>query len=408
CGVIGTSGGLSVVCRLLLGYAATVEDRRLLGAGSPILRRLLDAYGGGCFPAFFAPALHHLYILTALARGCTGFGDEYRDGWVIAALRPLNHAVELLRIQAERGALNGQETRLLANARGLAEQLLPGVEALQPSPDQWAAMSGVERSLIWERLGVDEEGQQMHPLPSGHSFRAEQDSLGHYSLPGWEQKRGLPHYVTFEHADGKSRTGEEFKCNSGQTETEWDAANVPAADAGRRQGEEGKAAAQEQRRDGGLLPPSRHIRLPRDAEGRKPAGRIRRALHAAQPGAPPQIRRLRQCLRPSQLLHAPGARLLQFHYAKAGAEVHKCGPSNATDFYDELRWVNTSAVESVNSFLKRFRTLGWYSGLESFMIFLPILLSGYNVDLRRVDDAKLTVALPARLWSAAVRRLLLQ
>jgi hypothetical protein len=88
--------------------------------------------------------------------------------------------------------------------------------------------------------------------------------------------------------------------------------------------------------------------------------------------------------------------------------VHKSGPSNGTEFYDKVRWVNTSAVESVNSFLKRFRTLGWYSGLESFMIFLPILLSGYHVDLRRVDDAKLTVALPARLWSAAVRRLLLQ
>jgi hypothetical protein len=59
----------------------------------------------------------------------------------------------------------------------------------------------------------------------------------------------------------------------------------------------------------------------------------------------------------------------RFHYAKAGAKVHKC----ATKFYDELRWVNTSAVESVDSFLKRFRTLGWYSGLESFMVFLLIL-----------------------------------
>jgi hypothetical protein len=240
CGVIGTSGGLSVVRRLLLGYAATVEDCRLYGAGSPILRRLLDAYGGVGFPAFFAPALHHLYILTALARGCTGFGDEYRDGWVIAALKPLNHAIELLQIRAERGALDGQETRLLADARGLADRLLPGVEALRPSPAQWATMSGVERSLIWERLKRDEEGHQMHPLPLGHGFRAEQDALGHYALPGWEQKRGLPHYATFEHTNGKSRTGEELKCNSGQTETKWVAANVPGLTRGGKKGKKAK------------------------------------------------------------------------------------------------------------------------------------------------------------------------
>jgi hypothetical protein len=87
--------------------------------------------------------------------------------------------------------------------------------------------------------------------------------------------------------------------------------------------------------------------------------------------------------------------------------VHKCGPSNATEFYDELRWVNTSAVESVNSFLRRFRTLGWYSGLESFMVFLPILLSGYNVDLKRVDNAKQLIVVQARQWSDAIRAMLL-
>jgi hypothetical protein len=61
----------------------------------------------------------------------------------------------------------------------------------------------------------------------------------------------------------------------------------------------------------------------------------------------------------------------------------------------------------VNSFLKRFMTLGWFSRLESFMVFLPIILSGYNVDLRRVDDAKLAVAVQARQWSDAVRGMLL-
>jgi hypothetical protein len=52
-------------------------------------------------------------------------------------------------------------------------------------------------------------------------------------------------------------------------------------------------------------------------------------------------------------------------------------------------------------------TLGWFSRLESFMVFLPIILSGYNVDLRRVDDAKLAVAVQARQWSDAVRGMLL-
>jgi hypothetical protein len=82
----------------------------------------------------------------------------------------------------------------------------------------------------------------------------------------------------------------------------------------------------------------------------------------------------------------------RFHYVKAGAKVHKCGPSNSADSYNCLCWVNTSAVESVNSFLKGFRSLGWYSGLDNFMVILPLLLDAYNANLRRVNDAKLFVA----------------
>jgi hypothetical protein len=98
----------------------------------------------------------------------------------------------------------------------------------------------------------------------------------------------------------------------------------------------------------------------------------------------------------------------RFHYAKAGAEVHKCGPSNSADSYDSLRWVNTSAVESVNSFLKGFRSLGWYSGLDNFMVILPLLFDAYNANLRRVDDAKLFVAIAAGLWTTAIRGILLR
>jgi hypothetical protein len=97
----------------------------------------------------------------------------------------------------------------------------------------------------------------------------------------------------------------------------------------------------------------------------------------------------------------------RFHFAKAGAEVHKCGPSNAVDTYDSLHWVNTSAVESVNSFLKGFRSLGWYGGLQSLMVILSLLLGGYNAALRRVNDAKLCVAIAVGVWSFAVRKKLL-
>jgi hypothetical protein len=79
-GVIGHSGGLAVVRELLLGKDASVGDRRRLGEHFPILRRVLDAQGDLRFPAFFLPALHHLYELTLLARGNTGYDDEMLEG----------------------------------------------------------------------------------------------------------------------------------------------------------------------------------------------------------------------------------------------------------------------------------------------------------------------------------------
>jgi hypothetical protein len=72
-----------------------------------------------------------------------------------------------------------------------------------------------------------------------------------------------------------------------------------------------------------------------------------------------------------------------------------------------VRWVNTSAVESFNSFLVRFRTLGWYSGLEAFMVILVNLISGRNSELTRVDDAKILIAGRADLWTAAIRHIVM-
>jgi hypothetical protein len=178
-GVIGHSDGLAVVRELLLEKDASVEDRRQLGEHSPILRRVLDAQGGLRFPAFFPPALHHLYELTLLARGNTGYGDGMLEGWVVASLWPLERAVELQHLSQERGPLPEAEALLLADARTAVRNLLPGVEGSQPSALQWEAMSELERGVLRGRLGRDEEGDRMHPLPPGHTFRAEQDALGH-------------------------------------------------------------------------------------------------------------------------------------------------------------------------------------------------------------------------------------
>ncbi|GAQ90961.1 hypothetical protein KFL_007070070 [Klebsormidium nitens] len=416
-GVIGHSDGLAVVRELLLGRDASVEDRRQLGEHSPILRRVLDAQGGHRFPAFFMLALHHLYELTLLARGNTGYGDGMQEGWVVAALRPLGRAVALQHLSRERGPLTEAEAASLAEARTSAQDLLPGVEGSQPNALQWEAMSQlVERGLLRGRLGRDEEGNRMHPLPAGHTFRAEQDALGHYALPGWEQKRGLPRYTSFEHEDGRSRTSEEFKCATGQTVGDWDAANVPGlVKGGSKSTKRGKRP---HRSRGAFVLCCTHRVISgfhfflrgeslRDAFAVLYTRLDREELpkYVVYDNAC-QLRNY--CMRREPAFFSDVTFVVdRFHYAKAGAEVHKCGPSNATEYYDALRWVNTSAVESVNSFLKKFRVLGWYSGLSSLMVFLPILLSGFNVDLSRVDDAKLSIAVPARLWSEAFRAVLL-
>jgi hypothetical protein len=220
------AGELHVVRKLLLGCEASVEDMRELGRSAPILRRILDAYGGLTFPAFFMRTLHLLYLLTVLARGATGFEGEGRLGWAHDAIRPFDQAIWLLAESRVR-PLTIDESQRLNEARALANELLPGVESLNPSQKQWESMSERERAMLWERLGRDGNGNLPHPLLEGHSFRAEQDALARYDFPGWQQYRGLPHYSSFENPDGRSRSSEEFKCQTGQTVGEWDAEHIP-------------------------------------------------------------------------------------------------------------------------------------------------------------------------------------
>jgi hypothetical protein len=57
-----------------------------------------------------------------------------------------------------------------------------------------------------------------------------------------------------------------------------------------------------------------------------------------------------------------------------------------------VRWVNTAAVESCNSFLVNFKTQAWYRSLVALMIIIANLVSGKNSDLTRVDEPKLRIA----------------
>lgn len=169
--LIGASA-LHVVRKLLLGGRASLEDRRELGRDAPILRQLLDSYGGLTFPTFFMRTLHQLYLLALLARGATGFEAEGRLGWAHEAIYPLDKAIAWL-TEGRVRPLSIEESRQLDEARTLANELLSGVERLEPSPEQWGRMSDHERALLRERLGRDEEGAELHPLPAGHAFRAE-------------------------------------------------------------------------------------------------------------------------------------------------------------------------------------------------------------------------------------------
>ncbi|GAQ92640.1 hypothetical protein KFL_010800040 [Klebsormidium nitens] len=414
------SGALHVVRRLLLGGDASLEDRRDLARDAPILRRILDAYGGLTFPAFFTRTLYHLYLLALFARGATGFEAEGRRGWVHEAVDPFDQAVFLL-FEGKVRPLTIDEGQQLEEVRGLANELLPGVERLEPSPEQWGRMSAAERILLRERLGRDENGKERPPLQTEHSFRAEQDELACYTLPGWEQRRGVPWHSSFEHPDGRSRTSEEFKCATGKTVTEWDAENVPGLvkGAGKLSGKKGSGSKRPKRTRGAFVFCCPH--------------RIIYGFHIMLRGESPRdafvvlFTRLRREDLPDVLVHDNACALRnysmrrepaffrdvrfvvdRFHFSKAGSEVHKCGPTNSPDSYSSLHWVNTSAVESVNSFLKGFRSLGWYSGLESLMVILPLLLGGYNSSLKRVDDGKLSIAIAVAVWTGGTRAWLLQ
>jgi hypothetical protein len=75
--LIGT-GTLHVVRKLLLEGEATREDWRDLARDAPILRRILDSYGGLTFPAFFMRTLYTSTCSYSWLKG--GRASRAKDG----------------------------------------------------------------------------------------------------------------------------------------------------------------------------------------------------------------------------------------------------------------------------------------------------------------------------------------
>jgi hypothetical protein len=172
-------------------------------------------------------------------------------------------------------------------------------------------MIGHERSLLRERLGRDEEGDELHPSPAGHAFRAEQDALACYPFPGWEQKRGLLWYSSFEHPDGRNKSLEENKCATGKSMTEWDAENVPrlVKGAGKLSGKKGSKSKRPGRVRLCVSAPS-HLWISRDATRREPKRCLCRALYSAKAEGPARSCGAQQRLRLAQLLRAQSTGVL--------------------------------------------------------------------------------------------------
>ncbi|GAQ90744.1 hypothetical protein KFL_006790070 [Klebsormidium nitens] len=398
---------LSVIRKLLLGGAANDDDKVVLAEHSPILRRLLDHYGDR-YPRFFYPTLHHLYRLTLFGRGAVGLGVG-RAGWALSAIEGLDVCVWLGR---EPNPLTVEQQQAFDFWAARANALLPGVENLSPPAPHEYALLPPERTLLNDRLGLEPDGSEPGPLPADHPYGREQRELGCYPLPGWEQKRPLPQYEPFEDDLGRSlQPNEEHRCRSGLMVGEFDA--KIALESGVK-----KARSLRRHTKGGFVFCCSH--------------RVIYGFHVMLRGESPRdpftvlYTRLNRHDLPAYLVYDNACKLRayvmrreptffaevrflvdRFHFQRTTSEAHKCGPSYNPDYYDSVRWVNTSAVESCNAFLVNFKTQAWYRSLVALMIILANLVSGRNSDLKRVDEPKLRIAGRADTWWPAVRQHLL-
>ncbi|GAQ89061.1 hypothetical protein KFL_004840010, partial [Klebsormidium nitens] len=402
---------LAVVRKLLLGGAANGEDKATLAEHAPVLRRLLDHYGD-VYPDFFMPALHHLYRLTLFGRGACGLGIG-RAGWALSAIEGLDYCVRLARaFRTQQNVPNAEQLEVFRFWEARANDLLPGIESLTPPAPQQYPLSQAELQLLRDRLGLEADGSEPHALPSDHPFCKEQRKLGCYPLPGWEQKQPLPQYKPFEDELGRSvDRREEHRCRSGLTVGEFDA-EIAAKSSVK------SAKRMQQHTKGGFVfcCPHRviygfHVML-RGESPRDPFTvlytRVRRRDLPDFLIYDNACKLQAYCMRREPAFFADVRFLVdRFHFQRTDAEAHKCGPGFNPDYYDAVRWVNTSAVESCNSYLIRFKVLAWFSSLDTFLVILANVVGGRNSKLRRVDDPKSRIAGRVDRWTPAVQAALL-
>jgi hypothetical protein len=258
------------------------------------------------------------------------------------------------------------------------------MDALERFSDTAELLGEAERGLLRENLG--ETG------PALDDFTLDGEDLCWY--PFWEKKRPLPFYAEFETDSGKSNTAE-ARC------------------AGHESAKPSK------------LPHTRglyvwccphrvlygiHIML-RGESPRDPFTVLYTRFNREEL---PQVlindcscSDQNYCFRREPTFFSNGRFVIdKFYYGKADGEIHLCGPTNSSHYYGLLTHVNTSACESVNSFLNRFTTIGWFSTLENLMILLPLLITAYNADLSRVDDHTIRTACRRSIWTSDIRDLL--
>jgi hypothetical protein len=394
--IIQTESCLRVVRGVLLRGVLTEEGHSCLNLKAPIVGRLFDHFrkAGLPLPFFAVPVLFQLYKLAVWGRGGVGLG-----AWADDALVKMDKAYQVaLKVNYNFSNLAEDQAAVRA-CFAEADEAMDRLERFDPPP----GISANEATRLQKALGHDAE-----PL---ENFLNEGESLCDH--PFWSKKRGLPRYVNLEDEVGKSKTAsEEHKCSSGKTIMEVNAAEVLKE----KERQKGKKAPTR----GGYIfvCPHRayygmHFML-RGESTRDMFAVLFTRFHRHQlPDfvfADNNCIGQNYCMRREPLFFSNVKFVIdKFHYGKPGSkEAHVCGPSFSSFYYSCLQWANTSSAESLNSFLDSFRTLGWYNGLDGFLILFRLLLNEYNENLARIDNPSLRIAGPGNKWVPRIATFLLQ
>jgi hypothetical protein len=371
CKILQTEHSLRVARRILVGDRVTEQDRLDWGKESPILRRLLDSYEGR-LPSFFMGVLKALYKSSIYGRGGAAYSVWTGKAWdrfhkASWWLDPHSYWWDPFSKPQWDKYPNPPPPN--PESKAAAHRAM---DALERFSNEAELLGEAERGLLRENLG--ETG------PALGDFTSDGEDLCWY--PFWDKKRPLPYYAEFETAKGMSQTAE-ARCA-------------------------GNASVDDRQKK---LPHTRglyvwccphrvlygiHIML-RGESQRDPFAVLYTRFNRNEL---PRVlindcscSDQNYCFRREPTFFSNVRFVIdKFHYGKADGEHHLCGPTNNSHYYSLLTHVNTSACKSVNSFLNRFTTIGWFSTLENLMILLPLLITAYNADLSRVDDHTIKTA----------------